>query len=651
MKEHQLFDASLVSWSPPKEVSFLNYAEEYINLPKLTCPEEGPFRAERTPYVLGPMLAFQNIHIEELILLWGRQLAKSTFIYNCLCFIVGVKPGPTLMLFPDEKLTKYTSKNRIQEQFKICSPVMEQKTNNVDDWGLYELKFLNMVLDLGWAGSGSQVMSKPVQNLFFDEVDEMKSMVGKGVSNPIDSAEQTTSNFPHRKIVKTSTPSEEDNHIWQALIKCKFIFEYWMPCPYCGIKQILIWNQIKFPKEERDPEKVCLVARYECVHCGEQFTNSEKIKMLIKGEWRARVRKFKEGKNPASDEILEDRICSIEETITLVDLLEKKITKKIGFHLPKWYSPFENATFGHAAKEFLESQNDFTKQRDWTKFWAAKPYIERAKTVEYVEILKNKVNIPPLICPEDTRAIITTVDPGQGGFWFLVAAWKIVQNVNTCHIIHYGFLPGWDNVSKLCFEDVYKIDGTEDFRHSWRFGIDTGGSKYDEDLTMTEAAYIWLRKHSRRNIFGVKGKSLSKSSKRVTLSIIDKMPGQKSEIIPGGLAIWIIDTDQFKDAIQFYLEQEPGQPGAITFHNETQDDLVSHILSEKKERNKKGVLEWRKKGKHNHWLDCLVYNYALADQECMGGIKVLKQPIRNTVKKETRREPRKTNWLAGINKL
>lgn len=644
---------ALTALSPPKDVSFIEFAEKEISLPALTCPEPGPFRCARTPYIKGPMLAFQALFIEELILVFGRQLAKSTFIYNCLCYIIGNRPGPSLMLFPDRELCKYTSKNRIQAQFDISPAIIRQKTSNADDYGTFEMRFLMMVLDLGWAGSGSQVMSKPEQFLFFDEIDEFKSMVGKGVSNPVTSAEQTTSNFPHRKIVKTSTPSEEDNHIWVALKTAKFIFEYWVPCSHCGEKQILMWSQIKWPDDIRDPEKVCLVTKYKCCHCGESFNNNDKIRMLPYGEWRARIKELVDGENPAANEILEDKIVPILDTISLKDFLDQKLSIKIAFHLPQWYSPFENATLGHTAKEFLEAQNDFTKKRDWTKFKKAQPYVERIKTAAYVELLNNKINIPPLICPHDTHTVIATVDPGQGGFWFLVCAWRIIEMVPTCHIMQYGFIPSWKDVTDLCFTNVYAVEDIEnDFRHVWRFGVDTGGSKYDEDLTMTEAAYIWLRKNARQNIFGVKGKSLSKSSKRVTLSIIDKMPGHQSEIIPGGLAIWIVDTEAFKDAIQFYLAQEPGMPGGLTFHSETQDDLISHLLSEKKERNKKGVLEWKKKGKHNHWLDCLVYNFALADQECMGGIKVLRPPTHHSNPVKTRRnEPEKSNWLKGIENL
>lgn len=622
--------------APPPDLNIIEWLEANVNLPEYTCPEPGPLRLSRTPYMKGPLLAFQSRFIETIDLLMGRQLAKSTFIYNCQCYTIGQNPGPTLMLFPDRELAKYTSKNRIQAQFDICEAVCKQKTSDADDYGIYEMKFQNMIFSLGWAGSGSQVMSKPVQNLFFDEVDEMKKVVGKGISNPIESAEQTTSNFPNRKKVKTSTPSTEDNEIWQALCAAQRVFEYWLPCPHCGKKQVLIWDQIKFDSK-KEPEEVCLLTWYECIHCKKTFRNHEKIAMLPKGEWRSRQN--------APEYIMEDVVTPYESSISLEDTLKDQTVKHIAFHLPKWYSPFEHATFGHAAKEFLEAQGDFVKMRDWTKFWRAKPWREKAKIAKYHDLLGNKIDLEPLTCPHDTLGIITTVDPGQGGFWYTVLAWRINF---TPHIVHYGFLSSWDQVTDLVFDHTYLIENTEKRLHCWRMGIDIGGSKYDEDLTMTQACYIWLRSHARNNIFGVKGKALSKSARRVSLSIIDKIPGQKQEIIPGGLAVWLIDTDAFKDAIQYHLQLPKNKPGKITFHADTKIDLIEHLTSEEKERDKKGNWVWVKKKKHNHWWDCLVYNFALADQECNGGVRILRPPF-ETTKPKPQRENK--GWLAGINRL
>lgn len=636
---HEWLNNPFLNWLPPADIAMEDWLEENVNLPELTCPEHGRYHISRTPYVRGMIKAFASPYIEEIDLIWGRQTSKSTFIYNILCWAIDQSPGPAVMLFPIKELAQYTSKDRIQEQFNICRPVCAQKTKNPNDYATYEMKFKSMVLSLIWAGSGSQVMSRPVQYALLDEIDEMKRTVGEGESDPILSIVEATSNFQNRKIIKTSTPSLPEKQIWQAMKSAQRTFEYWIACPYCGKRQILIWPQIKWPKQERDTEKIIPVTYYECIHCLKHFRNHEKIEALGQGQWRSR--------RNACDCILNDTITSISETISLDETLEDHSIVHIASHLPKWYSPFAYGAFEHGAKAFLDAQGDYIKKRDWTKFWKAQPYVKTAQTAKYADILKNKIDIPPLICPADTKALIATVDPSQGGFWFMVVAWREDESP---HIVHYGFLPSWDDVTRLAFENTYLIQGTETRIHVWRFGLDTGGSKYEADLTMTQAAYIWLRDNSRQDIYGVKGAAKeSKSGRRVTLSIIDKMPGHGGEAIPGGIAVWIIDTSSFKDAIQYHLRLKEGKKGRLTFHNEVkkESDLISHLFSEEKRQQKDGSYKWVQTKTHNHLLDCLDYNFALADQECMGGTRIL-APLDYAPAPE---EEEPSRWLKGIDEM
>ena len=60
-----------------------------------------------------------------------------------------------------------------------------------------------------------------------------------------------------------------------------------MPCPHCGKYQVLVFPQIKFPKEERNPEtiKSNLMAWYECIKCKKVIIDSMKQKMMTRGIW------------------------------------------------------------------------------------------------------------------------------------------------------------------------------------------------------------------------------------------------------------------------------------------------------------------------------------------------------------------------------
>lgn len=645
------FDNAFLAFTPPSALNLPDWAEKNIYLSELTCPEPGPLHISRTPYVRGVFEAFTSLYIEHIDLVWGRQLAKSTSMYTCLVHGIAEDPGPALVLFPEEKSGKTTSKNRIQPHINLCPPAAAKKTANEDDFSLMEMKFKDSVAAIGWAGSGPQVMSRPVRYLMIDEIDEFGEVVGAGLSSPVGSALETTSNFGNRKIMFTSTPSTLENYIWSDLRNCQYVFEYWVPCPHCGEYQILVWSQIKFPEDERDPEKVSLIAWYECLHCQKHINNIQKITALADGQWRARLSDpdTESVYDPCGD-ILRNKEISIKQTILLADVLANPAAKKIGFQLAKWYSPFPNATFGHAAKEFLEAQGDYIKKRDWTKFWKAMPYTEKAATQDYHELLKNKNDLPPIICPENTIALTCSVDPGQHGFWYTVLAWSTDFSP---HLIEYGFETTWESLSIKCFQDTYEVQNKPGLRLPiWRVGIDTGGSIYEgEEYTMTEQAYLWLRQHQQSNLFGIKGDSKPRAGSRIKVSMIDRMPGrkgQRGQIIPGGLALCHVDTDSFKNAVHFHMQLDENDPrGRLTFHNDIGTDLINHILAEERQRDKKGVYGWVKVKSRSDLFVCLAYGFALADAECLGGIKVLSPP---TAPKDIPEEP-PSSWLSGIDKL
>lgn len=511
--------------------------------------------------------------------------------------------------------------------FNACEAVRNEKTDNLDDFTLLEMQFKRMILSMAWGGSEMQLTTRPARYLLRDEVDELKKTVGQNAVDPMKAIEQTTSNFPNRKIVDTGTPTTPEGNIWGELKTCQYIFEYWIACPHCGVYQILYWENIKFG-EDHDPIVVEENAYYECEACQKEISNLEKIRILANGEWRARIT------SDPCDQIMKNIRAKIEETITLDEILDNpkyRRIKKIGFHLPKWYSPFSGGTFGIIAKEFLDANkalkegDDFVYMRNWRIYNAARPWEEVAISETELELMKNKINFPPLICPKDTIALTAGIDPGQGGFWFSVIAWKYDM---SSHLIQYGWLAGdYDNsgIEDLVSQWTYKIYGEERYLSIWRIGIDTGGSQYEAaDTTMTEAAYNWIRKMKRPGLIGTKGMSHS-SVHRVKETRIDKMPGDKGAIIPGGLVLLEINTDAMKDVMWFHLRIEEGKPGRFTFHSAVERDYPHHLLAEEKRLQKNGRWQWVKLRKTNHLLDTTVIAFALADPEAAGGVKVISQ--------------------------
>ena len=601
--------------------------------------EPGLLRISRTPYVRGPLLALQDIFIEQIVLVWGRQLSKSTTVYSFLCYIVAQDPGPATFLLPTRDKAKEIQETKLDQIFRTCPEVMNRMPDNPDDYTKLRMNFKTMILAMAWAGSDTQTTTRSNRYLFVDEADEIKKQIGENAIDPIKGIRQTMTTFTNRKEIDSGTPTTPEGNIWQDLKDCQLVFEYWIPCPHCQKQQILSWENVRFG-ENHDPVVVEEIAYYECEHCHGHISNLDKIRMLTRGEWRARTTP-----DPC-DQIMKNIRAQIEETISLDDALKTRRYKKIGFHLPKWYSPFSGGTFGVIAKEFLEANkalqegDDFAPMRNWRMYNAARPWEEVAVSESEVELMKNKIDLPPLVCPHGTIALTAGIDPGQGGFWFIVLAWK---RDYSAHLVQYGWLAGGyetSGIEELVMEWTYKVDSEERQLRIWRIGTDTGGGQYSAaDTTMTEAAYSWIRKMKRPGLFGTKGLS-RENVHRIKESRIDKMPGDKGAIIPGGLVLVELNTDLLKDVMWFHLrippkeviDQKTGEininqspPGRFTFNNAVEADYVKHLLAEEKRLQKNGEWEWVRTKRDNHLLDCTVIAFAMADSEFRGGIRVIQR--------------------------
>jgi len=442
--------------SPPENIAMDKWVEKYVKLPAMTSSEPGPVKLSRTPYLRGIYQAFQSIYVEHLVIVCGRQVGKSTFLFSSLAYAIAQDPGPALFVMDTREMAKYTSTNRMRPLFLSCEQVKSKLTSNPDDFTNMEMRFSNMVLSIVGGNSIAQMISRPVRYLFRDEIDEIVGNVGTS-ADPLKAAEETTSTFANRKIIDTSTPTTSVGNIWMQLGSCEYVFEYWVPCPECGTKQILLWDRIKYNTDEKDKERLLANVYYECKSCKYRIIEFHKQKMAENGEWRARLsenipKKIEEGMD-----------CDIKETIILQDVLENQ-ARKIGFHLPKWYGLFYHSTFSNAVREYLEAveankeYGDFTKMRDWSQYWAAKPYTMKAATVEEQKILENKINIPGHIVPSGYVALTAGIDMAQKGFWFVIIAWKIDL---TCHLVDYGFVSGWDSLTEILWNTAYMTEDSK----------------------------------------------------------------------------------------------------------------------------------------------------------------------------------------------
>lgn len=616
---------------PPTRLTVSEWAERNIILTPETCPEPGPYRLDRTPYARGPMDAYGTPGVEHIVLKWASQTAKTTILYNCTGYDVDQDPGPALLVMPSDDLGRFVSKNRIQPMVEACEALSDKKDPDPDNFTTLEMKFRGMVLSIVGANSAGELASRPVRYLKRDEVNKFPALVGKE-ADPMSLSEERTKNFWNRKIMDVSTPSDENGNVTRQFDSCEAKFDYKVPCPHCAFDQVLTDKQIRYTEQlkaagisEEDPNypaRARDVAYYECERCGGRIEDIHKPQMLRLGKWISR-----------------------EHGLELFEEIRRYRPRKIGFHLPSWYSPW--VTFGQCAEKYERSRKYPEQMRNYENSWAAREYKDTIEEKSGSELMNNIIDLPPLVCPPGTLALTIGIDPGQGGYWFTVVAWK--QDL-TPHVVQYGFTVSRDELRRLVWENAYPVSGVSVNLSCWRGGMDTGGGKYqDKDTTMTEEAYAWIRDFGGGKVLGTKGSSHDMRGRKIKEIRIDKMPDGKA--IPGGLVVWELDTDAFKDLIFYRIALQPNTPGRLTFHSDTKEEFIKHLLAEVKERDiKTGRTTWVRKSRSNHWFDCLSICFAMADPE-RGGVSICPPPVAAPREDSESSGERKTSWAMGGKKL
>lgn len=610
------------AWAPPKELKVSEWAERHRMLPSKTSASPGQW--SNVPYyTVDVMDAFVDPWVETITIMASVQSSKTESVYNMLGFAICEDPAPALVVMPTIGLMKRANK-KILSMIRESEEMAQHITSNPDDLTKQELQLDNLCITFATAGSTADLRNVEVRYCLMDETDDYPMEVSDQGS-PIEMAEARTTTFWNRKIIHVCTPTTDDGYIAREYGRSDQS-KYWVPCPYCKGYQKLSMSRIKhlgeklgeWPRDRRGFDYIRLnrVARYECEHCGAEIDDRDKRWMLRFGTW------IPEGH-------------SIEKDGSVAIPMPRSIHR--GFQWSSLISPWRS--FSDVAAQFFKTKDDPETYKTFVNLWLGEPWKQEEKKRETSEILQLKSSRGELVCPPNTIAITLGADNQKYGKWVVVRAWQRMEGTIESHLIRYGFLETWEDLERWIFQDVYTVEGSGIQLPVWRAAIDIGGTMADdreyEDETMTEQVYDWLRAHGQEVVFGVKGSSRNLTSgKRMTLSIIDKMPRSKRPI-PGGIKLWLLDTGRIKDALWSRIET-----GKFHLHAQTDESYAKQITAEAKVKDKTGRFVWKcQSNRPNHYFDAEVYAAAMADPECDGGVMVLRVPSDPSVVNKGRESP------------
>jgi phage terminase large subunit GpA-like protein len=518
---------------------------------------------------------FTDPLIEKIVLCFGAQLGKTETELNMIGYALDQTSSPTMMVYPTDTIAKFASDKRVQPMIKSVKSINDKFYENSK---LLELDFNNgNYMVLVGANSPSSLSSRSIKYLFFDEIDKYPAFAGKE-ADPIKLATERTKTFVDKKIVMVSTPTVESGNIWQAFMSANERRQYYVPCPHCGVSQVLKFKQIKWPEEHNDnADMIRDTAYYECEHCGERIYDKHKMEMLRSGEWRA------------------------------VNESQSKV-RSVSYHLSSIYSPW--VTFGDVAYEFKNSKGTPATLMNFINSWLAEPWkSSKTKSTQNLEFTQS--NYPCGVVPDKAVLLIASVDVQLDHFWWEVRAYA--PGVKS-YLIDYGQASTWGDLEEIIINREYPSEYGE-ARQVMKAGIDSG--------FRTDEVYQFCSRFPEVCI-PIKG-----SSNHSTMAAPYTMTSLEKGVV-GGLKLYVLNTDYWKDFIFARMIRPADEDGTIHLYKECPQEYSDHLRSEEKQeiRNVKTgavTVQWKPLTSHpvNHLLDTCTYNAAVAD---IAGVKYLVEP-------------------------
>lgn len=454
--------------------------------------EPGRWRTSAAPYQ-REILDALDVDSPYQTVVWKKSArVGGTEVVNCaLSYLVDVEPDPILLVFPTKEKASEEIHDRIEPMLRAQERTARFLTGRKWDVKNRRLKLSRCSVRVGWSRSADTLAGFQARYRFFDEVD--KYGLPRGEADAISLGDARGMQYGDRgKSYKTSTPTTEHGAIeklWQA---CPDRRRFHVPCPSCGLLQVLAWGRFRWEGsdawEELDREaQLALGERvaagdvavwYACEGCDAPIRDRHKPAMLAAGQW------VSEGHAPG----------------------ERPRSTSVAFHIWSAYSPW--VRFREIVAEALKARGsgDPKKWQNFVNSWLGEVYQELA--TELAPELFEARRLPPALqgrAPRWTRAVTVGVDVQADHFWHVArAAGTTPGGVGRRRLLSWGRLETWDEVRAL-LNRTWLLEGPDHVEVRARvMAIDVGGGGKVRAGTRTDETLALAASDPR--VWAVRGK-------------------------------------------------------------------------------------------------------------------------------------------------
>lgn len=579
------------------------WVEENFYIPAKMSESGGKIDLTLTPYMRLVLDLFTEPEVRQIDMKWATQLGKTTIMLAMETMVSDLMPGTALIVLPDEDTGERMIRDRLIPSLELSPAARGHMSPSSYDTARKRISLDSMIYYLGSANSPASLASNPCKYLFVDEVGKFKVSLGKEGS-PLDLAKERLKTFRFSKCVVSSSPTDRFGVI-SIEVELSLKVRYHVPCPHCGLFQTLKFSQIKWPEDERDPERIRMrrIAWYECEGCTEKILDYHKPGMLLNGVWcpegcTVRTRKKSEKPKRVSDDApLLVRYYGARRPEVEFDGTVPESTH-YGTMLNSFYSPF--LTFSDAAAQYLEIQGNREKHKNFRQGWEGEDWEERAYENKYDDLKKLMIEYPAKRVPRGAVALVAGADVQENRLYAVVRA--LGYGEESWLVEHVEIQQRELSALDALLDQRYPSDDGPTLQIR-RMGLDSGHR--------TGEVYRYAAHHPRQ-VIPVKGESAPKPIPYVIVKV-DKGPDGKA--IPGGVTYYRIDTTYYKGEIETL---QTSDPPLWHVYEGVDEEYLRQITSEQKvivPAGKNGVQHlWVVKpgSPQNHYWDCETYALAVA---------------------------------------
>jgi phage terminase large subunit GpA-like protein len=609
--------------TPPRARSPIEWAEENYQIPKGSA-EPGPFRSARTPY-LAPMLA-SLAKYKKLVVITGSQMAKTTGFLIVIGQKLDDDPAPVLYVGPTKSNVDSAIEPRVAAMLR-SSASLWSKTDRSRSAKKLVKRVAGVTLSLAWAGSPTELASRPAHTVLIDELDRMEPIPGEG--DVVTLAEARMATYPDGRLLVTSTPLEGNvgvekdektgiEHFKVADVKDLLSpiwklwqegtrFEWAVPCPECKQYFVPRFSLLWWP-DKCGAQRAKTEARLICQRCGVHIEDSDKTEMNAMGQFLA----------PGQDVVDGVVVGEIPETDTA------------SFWASGLMSPWR--TFGSCAARHIRATGSGDQEtiRGVINTVFGELYAFKGEATPPEAIRACVGHYVSGDVPDGVKAITCAVDVQKRKLVYAVRGWGFSMESWG---IEAGELWGETENRQVWAELGALLDRDFGGRQIRRMGIDSGYRPGDKYRRPDNLIYEFCMQY-RGRVVPTKGRD--SMIKPLQPSLIDVT--YRGQTLKQGLQLWHLDTDYFKSWLVSRFTWPSDQPGRFWVPEDVTDDYCLQMTAETRVAKPSGRAVWVRVRPDNHYFDCETINVAMAQSLGFHRFRPKKAAAEKTAAAENRTE-------------